>query len=565
MKNAILKGMTILAASGMLAGCSSDYLEVGPVSSISTSVVQTTEDGVRYAVQGACQSMYFIVDDFFGRYMMPNGEPYIQAVYGEVMGQDYFSLMGAQTMGGTFMWQANTLADGWLVLQGWSYCYNIINQVNLVLDGIDNIEGNVDNLKYYKAQALTLRAHSYFRLLQLYAPRWQDSENGERYSVVLRTTSSIEDVPLAKMKDVLAQIYKDLETAEALFQETSVTRGAAYRWQPNLDVARGIHARAAMLCEDWETAQKMAHDARQGYAIMTPNEYRGGFYEPNGEWIWVAHEQDTNLGYYAYGSMFACNGPYPGVWGLGAGAINYELYRKFPQNDIRKEFFFTPDKLVGNKVQPAAFWNERWIAQNTMDLNTLNDLMIAQIKAYQREHRPVDESGEVKEGVPEAYTNFQTGSSSSTYVVFGAQYKIWARDNYGSGDVCMMRAAEMLLNEAEAAYHNHDEATAKANLLELNAQRNPDYTCNLSGEALLDEIRLQRRFELWGEGFNWFDLKRWNLPLERNPWVARDVNSNNVPRQYSMTKDANDAGWKYAVPMAESRYNKLVDRSLVDN
>ena len=38
--------------------------------------------------------------------------------------------------------------------------------------------------------------------------------------------------------------------------------------------------------------------------------------------------------------------------------------------------------------------------------------------------------------------------------------------------------------------------------------------CNLSGQALLDEIRLERRKELCFEGHRWFDLMRTGRTLE---------------------------------------------------
>lgn len=549
--------MAALLAAGMLGSCSSDYLDVPPVTSISTSEVQNTQEGALYALQGMCQTMYCPVGDYFD-YNFPNGEPYIAMVYGDVMGEDYFSLMWAQSTGSNYMWAANNIAGGWLTLQGWSYCYNLINQANTVLDGIDNIKGDEALLKYIKAATLTIRAHAYTRLLQIYAPRWKDSNNGERYCVVLREHAGIEDVPLAKMKDVLSFIYTDLETAETLFVESGLTRSE--NWEPNLNVAYGIHARAALLRDDWPTAQDKAKKAREGIPVMTADQYKAGFCEPNDEWIWSAHEEGSSLYFAAFGSMYACNGPYPGIWGLGAGAINYDLYRKFPEGDIRSDLFFTPDKLYGNQVQKTSFWNSKWIQPLTMDLNSVNALMKNQINVYQEEHIPNNPNITYRE----PYSNFQTKSNKDSYVVFGAQYKFWGKDTYGSGDFCIMRGAEMLLTEAEAAYHNQDMTTAVENLKTLNAQRNPNYTCNLSGEALLEEIRTQRRLELWGEGFNWFDLKRWNLPLERRPWVEKDRNSNNVPRAYALTKDPSDKGWVFAVPLSESRYNKLVDRTLVD-
>ena len=548
--------MASLFAAGLLVGCSSDYLDVEPETVISAALVQTTQEGAQQALYGLCQTMYCPMGSFFDNYIFPNGEPYISTVYGDIMGQDYFSYMWASRTGGNFTWQANRMPGGWIPLIPWSYCYNLINQANMILQGIDNIHGDEAQLKLIKGQALTIRAHAYTRLVQLYAPRWQDSNNGEAYCCVVRLTPGIEDVPLSKMKDVIAQIYEDCDNAVLAYTESGARRG--HGWEPDISVARGIKARAAMLREDWPEVQKMAHDARASYSIMTPEQYKSGFCDPNGEWMWYAYDE-SSFGYACFGTMYACNGAYPGVWGDGAGVINYELYRKFPEDDIRSDLFFTPDKLVGNRVKPAAFWNENWIQSASMDLNSLNDLMKAQIKAYLRDNTPA-----VAANWPKPYTNFQTGNDDETKVMFGAQLKFWCKNDYGSGNYCVMRAAEMLLAEAEAAYYNRDETTAVNNLKELNAQRNPNYTCNLSGEALLEEIRLQRRFELWGEGFNWFDLKRWNLPMERKAWEKNNIDSNNIPQAYKLIKEASDRGGKYAVPLNESRYNKLVDRTLVD-
>ena len=54
------------------------------------------------------------------------------------------------------------------------------------------------------------------------------------------------------------------------------------------------------------------------------------------------------------------------------------------------------------------------------------------------------------------------------------------------------------------------EAEARQLLKELirDSGRDPQYTCDKSGQALLDEIKFYRRIELWGEGFSWFDFKR---------------------------------------------------------
>ncbi len=85
------------------------------------------------------------------------------------------------------------------------------------------------------------------------------------------------------------------------------------------------------------------------------------------------------------------------------------------------------------------------------------------------------------------------------------------------GDYVFMRAAEMYLIEAEARALNGDDAGARQALYDLISTRDASYTLSAnSGSALLSEIRTHRRIELWGEGFAFYDMKRWGVDLERN-------------------------------------------------
>lgn len=85
------------------------------------------------------------------------------------------------------------------------------------------------------------------------------------------------------------------------------------------------------------------------------------------------------------------------------------------------------------------------------------------------------------------------------------------------GDYVFMRAAEMYLIEAEARAENGDEVGARQVLFDLISTRDASYTLSTnSGNALIEEIRTHRRIELWGEGFAFYDMKRWGKDLERN-------------------------------------------------
>jgi hypothetical protein len=95
-----------------------------------------------------------------------------------------------------------------------------------------------------------------------------------------------------------------------------------------------------------------------------------------------------------------------------------------------------------------------------------------------------------------------------------------------AADYLFMRVSEMYLIEAEAKARTSDEAGAKTLLEALVDARNTgsatynggtynDYVAGLSGTSLVNEILLQRRIELWGEGFGLLDIKRLKIGLNR--------------------------------------------------
>lgn len=88
-----------------------------------------------------------------------------------------------------------------------------------------------------------------------------------------------------------------------------------------------------------------------------------------------------------------------------------------------------------------------------------------------------------------------------------------------ASDVPLMRKSEMVLADAEAQYHLNNEDQARQLLFALQSDRDPNATISTNtGQALLDEILIERRKELYGElGVEWFDAKRYRLPIVRDP------------------------------------------------
>lgn len=558
-KNIILKGAACLLAVSAFSSCSEDYLALEPESSISTGLATSTVEYASYIVNCLGTTMYYLPNGWAPNYPCGNaGEASIMTRYGEGYGQDdYFNTVGnpdGEAVKLRYMANSRSSNNAF----PWGFYYGIIGQVNEAMSRIDDASGDEHLRNFVKAQMLTFRAHAYTRLLQIYGPRWEDSQNGERVTVVLRLEPSTQDLPASSMNKVLEQIYADLDLALSLYEQS----GNSQRINASSTdkyIAAGIYARAALLKQDWATAEKMANAARQGRTPMSSEEYLNGFCEANNEWMWYgSNAVDDEMGYGNWGCFNSCNGIYPVMWTEypGAGAINIDLYNQMDENDCRRELFLMPDKLGNDKYETDIYKKTNDVTMNFYDAKTNKPMSQAAINYY-KSRIPVLASGAT---VYTPYTGEDgTGTARNPVAVFGAQTKFFATGQYSRSQYPWMRAGEMYLTEAEAAAMlGHTEAAQKS-LNAVVSKRIPGYNCTLTGDALIEEVRFQRRLELWGEGFNFFDFKRWNLPIVRRAFVKNQVGSGNIPSYAAGTVLPTEGNhWVLAVPSTEYDYNKLV-------
>ena len=113
-------------------------------------------------------------------------------------------------------------------------------------------------------------------------------------------------------------------------------------------------------------------------------------------------------------------------------------------------------------------------------------------------------------------------------------------------DYLYMRASEMVLIEAEAYARQNQGAKAAEVLKELMKNRQPDWN---KSSVTVEDVYLQRRIELWGEGFTYFDLKR------QNKGIDRSYEGNNYPAGWKLVVPAHDVRWTYQIPLTEIQEN----------
>lgn len=142
------------------------------------------------------------------------------------------------------------------------------------------------------------------------------------------------------------------------------------------------------------------------------------------------------------------------------------------------------------------------------------------------------------------------------------------------GDYVWMRVEEMYLIAAEAECRLGDEASAKADLMALMSQRDPNYNLNgktgtalgkLTNEftgSLLEEIIIQRRLELWGEAGRIYDIRRLKQGFRR---VEADGWNDKALLSTRPTDNPESYMWVLTIPQSEFDGNESLNQKKDQN
>lgn len=529
---------SLLAGMMLVSSCAGDYLDTAPTDSTgATDAVGTTANAMK-ALNGIAKIMT-TQHSYFGSGFA--GENNIMIQYesypSENYNYNYYASGWSPIFNQEFHTRTNSIYDAY----AWYYYYTIAGNANTILANIDNAEGTEAERNFVKASALTFRAYAFEKLIHYYCWRWQDSNNGASQGIVLRLDESTDGQGYATLAETYTQIYKDLDEAIMLFEQSGMDRNASQVWMPNINVAHAIYARAALTKQDYTKALTEAKLARQNYPLMSNAEYHAGFCNPTSEWIFgsFGSAQENNW-YWSYGTQYACNGYYANAAGAanGAGSIGRELINRIPNDDARKALFLTEDKFPDYNFNDGSAMDLGYGILGMGDDAEKADALWEEAAAYCQ-----------KMAVSGLEAPYQAG-----YMYLGGQLKFYVFDTPGVSYLPFIRSSEMVLVEAEANYFLNDETAARASLVELNATsgRNPEYTCDKSGEALWNEIMDYRELELWGEGFAWSDYKRWNRDIVRHSFAE----GGNAHISVAKTIPASGVNkWTWDVPLNETDYN----------
>lgn len=532
-----------------LTSCSDSWLDTKSTQTAEGDDLFSSTSNARLAINGLCRIMVQ-QHSYYGQSF--NGEGTMKLLYGEYMGETFnFPYMSPGwypiMIGDANYTQSNsTIYDSY----PWYYYYMLVSGANAVIGRIDAADGSQEEKDFLKAEALTFRAYSFMRLAEFYCDPWYKSNNGATDGIVLRLNEVVNagedtDMPLSTLAKTYEQIYDDLDEAVRLYQSSGLTRDDIYGdasstiCYPDEKVAHSIYARAALNKQDYATALSEAKLALgNDYVLMDKNSYYSGFDTPNDEWVWgVYNDTSETIWYYGWQLYMACNGYYAQN-GINV-CISRTFIEQFPDTDIRKGLFLTEKTFLseGEKFTDVIDANE---GQTTGYF--ISDDAYNKANAY------------VKQTVPEAVEqNFAYAS-----------LKFQATGQPAVGCQPIIRNSELLLIEAEAAYYEDATGAQSQNALNaLNATsgRDASYSCTKTGEELLKEIKKYRSLELWGEGFDWFDHKRWGDPVVRLGLEEGGNFSGYISGTYGFDENGEyvSSFRKWILPGRETDYNTAIE------
>lgn len=370
----------------------------------------------------------------------------------------------------------------------WRYYYRLIYEANKSIAELASPKNNSE--KYILAQFRALRGYAYFYLMQIFTTKYEPDSRTN--SIPLYTTADITSKPRVKQSEVYAQIISDLEFAVTnLAGFTRSKKGMIDKY-----VAEGLLAYTYAAMGNNQKVADLAQDIvnNSGYPLTTREQIfydtttkkGGGFNDVETKsWMWgVDLITENSFDLISWWGMIDIY-TYSYAWAGDGKAMDDKLYAQIRTNDIRKKQF-DEELLPSNKF----FSPDR---------------------------------------------------------VIGGQRKI-------STDYIYMRVDEFYLLAAEALAKLGQDTQAKTIYKKLLKLRYPEataatdiaYVDALTNAQLQDDIYLNTRIELWGEGKSYFAMKRNHKTIERG---SNHVEEKNTTFSYDNPR------LTFAIPQNESINN----------
>lgn len=385
----------------------------------------------------------------------------------------------------------------------WSITYDAINNSNSIIKNIKGMSGDENTKKRIEGQAYATRGYMYLLLASHYSFAIDKDPQAVCVPIYTEPTETSDQALTGKAASNVTEVYdqavNDLKKAVELIPE-DYSHGSSAVDQYKIDhvVALGLLARASLYARQWQDAYDYANKALQAHPyLMTEAEYKAGFSDcSNKEWIW---------------------------------SFSPTLDDKLPGYN----FHFKDATTEGS------FYQSLCVDPNFANLFSADDYRGDLYKTWQ----PTERSGGV-------------------YFLVNEKFKFKDIVNQ-LGDLVMMRTSEMYLIKAEAAARLGLTPEAQQALQTLQNARMKDGkapTVTETGDELIKEIWLERRKELFGEGFALTDIIRNQQAVSRVSYLKIEKGITYKGHYVSNFPDGtafvpNSKYYLYRIPQSEELQN----------
>lgn len=372
----------------------------------------------------------------------------------------------------------------------WRIGYQIIANCNQLIENTPSSPVADDVKKQYIAEATAIRAYVHFQLVREFGEKsFVLDPEAMGVPVVEKSIGPTDEFP-ARSK--VKDVYISI-LKDLVFAEANFPSTVSGVYRINLNTIKAIEARVYLAQGNWAKASELAKAVYTKYTLSSASDLLKGFRAPTSEWVWALNSRTDDNGFYLEVQSFY--DPYDR--GYSSFRVTSDFFNSFASSDLRKNQFRIPGSVGGDPT--------------TGRYQLLGD-----------------------------------GYSTSKFVFDGS----------GANDQLLIRASEMVLSaaEADARMGGINEIAAKDELLLIQKRANPSATLSLNtGDALVQEILMERRKELFGEGQRYYDILRTKQALIRTS--ASHWSKLNIP--------AGDKKFALPIPQAEINANpKIVQNPL---
>lgn len=411
--------------------------------------------------------------------------------------------------GAFYIWTSLNSGD-YSLRDVWKLYYRSLKNVNSFLEGVQKItpaESEKAELDQYIGNAHFYRAFYYFNLAIRYGRPYVAATAGTDLCVPLVLKYDPNELPVrATNEAVYKQILSDLDVAK---KNLAGAKGVQMSTRVTLDACVALEARVKFFMSDWAGALSAANSIINSgtYALVAPNaeSFKKMWHlDTSSEEIlqmFVSRpdELPNTNNYYSPNTALGTNTPdwLPTQWML-------DLYA---EKDLRKSVYFEKRKTTYGGINYDLY-------------------IISKFKG--------NKAFAVVESDP-----------------------IWGYLPNSVHKPKVFRLAEMYLIAMESAYNAGQQDEALKLLNTLKKSRGIDEV-NLNGDALLKEIRDERTRELAFEGYRLWDLRRWNMPMERRNPQTVDGDSpflSTVVEFKSMVVEAGHPKFVWGIPSNDMKTN----------